>query len=636
MLCTLIGHSVDIKWDKPILCGTDCRSLTRDSKNNFYFSGQINNSIANEKYFGNINLPLYTQYYNYGFIAKTDKNYKSKWIKIFESDAFFEPIIRIDSKDNLVLLALFHTNLKIGSYEFVVPEKKQVMLVAKFDSTGNMLWNNTIIGGIGGMMDQDLKIDNEDNIYIAGEDIGMTTFTRNNQIDTIIGNNDRHIFFAKFHSDGQFEWAKSLPEGHNLIILKSMEIDKNKNIYLTGWWDDGGTFDGIPKISKSSDIFIAKYDSQQKLKWLKQLCVPSNTIIQSGNALAIDEKLNSIYVTGGFLGSVDFGGKIVQASDNNIFLARYSLEGNLVWVKNMGSWSGLSSFIEMGYKLLVDNESSVYLSGVFNGNGKFDDITISAYNNPLYSNLENDFFIAKFKPTGQLLWVTHAGSPDDQDIVNDLFKDNENNLFVVGNTIQGAIFGDNIITAPYTVGFISKIMEQPVNFLNLSTQNLTFNATQNLTKSFEVFSDLNWQLSIDAPWLSASSSIGSNNGVVTLSAEINTISQERMAIVKISSSNGIEKIINIRQGAGLISKAKTMTDDAYFSTYPNPANNTIHFSSNYDLTNANITILDNKGRIIIQGLNKNNQLNIESLKRGIYIIIINNSKHQFVRSFIKD
>jgi len=468
-LSTLIGLSQDIKWDKPIRCGNDCRSVTRDSKNNFYFSGQITNSIQNGNYFGNTILPLYSQSINYCFIAKSDKNYKSKWIKIIESDFFFEPIIRIDSKDNLVLIGLFRTNLKIDSYEFVVPEMQQVMLIAKFDSMGKMLWHKTLTGGRGGMMDRDLKIDNENNIYVAGEIVGTTTFIGNNRIDTIIGdNNEKHIFFSKFNSDGQFEWVKSLPQGHSQIGLNAMEIDQNKNIYLTGWWSDGGKFDNIPKISESVDIFIVKYDSQRKLQWLKQLGVPNSTTMQSGNALAIDEKLNSIYVTGGFLGSVDFGGKILQAGDNNIFLARYSLEGNLVWVKNMGSWSGASSSIEQGNKLIVDDESSIYLAGTLGQNGKFDGITISAYDNPLNSNLDPDFFIAKYKPTGQLLWVTHAGSPNVGDVVNDLLKDKENNLFVAGNTSQNAIFGDYILEEPYMVGFISKIIEQPVNFCNYS------------------------------------------------------------------------------------------------------------------------------------------------------------------------
>jgi len=171
--------------------------------------------------------------------------------------------------------------------------------------------------------------------------------------------------------------------------------------------------------------------------------------------------------------------------------------------------------------------------------------------------------------------------------------------------------------------------------LNLTTQNLTFNANQNLTNSFEVQSDLNWQLSIDAPWLSASSFFGFSNSVVTLSAGINSTSQVRNAIVKVTSSTGIEKLINVSQGADLLNGAKSTIDNNYFSTYPNPVNNTIHFSSSYDLTNANITIMDNTGKIIIRKLNLNNQLNIESLKSGIYIILINKFKHQIVRSFIK-
>ncbi len=91
----------------------------------------------------------------------------------------------------------------------------------KYDLNGNLIWVNHIPG-----FPEDMKLDNENNIYVSG-----TTYYANSGGDTVIG-----IGTVKYDENGNQKWFKKWngPADSNSVYGVSMTIDFNKNVYVLG------------------------------------------------------------------------------------------------------------------------------------------------------------------------------------------------------------------------------------------------------------------------------------------------------------------------------------------------------------------------------------------------------------------
>ena len=639
----LIGffcHGQEIKWDQPIRCGSCMNSIATDSNGDLYIAGEINNSVDNQVYFADDSLPILSQYYNFGFLVKSDKNFNPKWKKVIESNSFFAPRLVVDPSDNLILTGKFRAFLRIDSLEIQLPPEEFVAIVVKFDPDGNLLWYNILEGSTYVLSVDDIKSGPEGEIFLAGHDHGPVVFYNDNQADTLVGTGDELIFLAKYDQGGRFIQAKTFPNGYNQIGLGAIEIDSEKNIYVTGWWSEGGTFESIPKTTGNSDIFIAKFNADMNLEWLKQVGTENNTIIESGRALALDEKLNSLYVTGGFRKDADFGNGIIQANDRNIFLARYSLKGNLIWVKAMGSWSGAASYIEYGTDLFVDSQGFVFLGGVVGRNGYFDGLEISAYDDQSNSNLYFDPIIAKFTASGTLLWGAHFGHPNYGDSMNDLLKDDSNNIYFGGMSQGGAIFDSYTLQSDdyYNLGYLSRIQDREDIVFEVLHSDIHFDADSNLTRELEIIATQYWEITTEADWLHTDIISGTSNTKLTLTAESNQTRISRNAVLAMISESGKEVRVTISQSGQesddilTAVQADEITD---FKIYPNPVEDWLHINTIEWNDPVTVRVVDMQGRTIMEKKGCAD-IYLKNLPKGVYLLTVETHYRQEIRQFIKE
>ena len=88
-------------------------------------------------------------------------------------------------------------------------------------------------------------------------------------------------------------------------------------------------------------IFVAKYARDGNLVWVKQAGGTSGDS-GTGSDITVDSRGNN-YVTGSFEGMVTFGPgepnetTLTSAGSNDIFVAKYSIDGILLWVKQAAS-----------------------------------------------------------------------------------------------------------------------------------------------------------------------------------------------------------------------------------------------------------------------------------------------------------
>ncbi len=254
----------------------------------------------------------------------------------------------------------------------------------------------------------------------------------NNPINLDITNGRQ--FIAKFSPEGQTVWAKQLGSGRVNNKLTSIQLDKDKNIYLGGYFAD--TFDvdpgpgtrliTSPGTTTQNDLIIIKLDSNANYVWHKQI---SNVGSKNLYGMKVDAD-GTVYATGRIAGTVDFdpngstGTSMITSTNGTWFLLKLDKDGAYQWVKN---WKGSE-----GYGVGIDKYKNVYTSGHFSGTrqdfnpgtGPADTFYLSAAGN-------FDIAVCKFDSNGNFKWASAMGSRG-QDNAYDLVVDGEGNSYTTG------------------------------------------------------------------------------------------------------------------------------------------------------------------------------------------------------------
>jgi len=151
----------------------------------------------------------------------------------------------------------------------------------------------------------------------------------------------------------------------------------------------------------------------------------------SGSDVIVDvasDATGNIYVTGRFSGSADFDpgaglSVITSLGASDVFLAKYTSTGLLVWVSRIGG-TGADSVSS----LARDAAGNLYLGGGFEGSADFDPTAGLAVLNSVGGR---DGYVAKFSADGLLLWARRFGGPA-KDAVADLAVDAAQDVYAAG------------------------------------------------------------------------------------------------------------------------------------------------------------------------------------------------------------
>ncbi|MFN8358933.1 MAG: SBBP repeat-containing protein [Candidatus Kapaibacterium sp.] len=219
----------------------------------------------------------------------------------------------------------------------------------------------------------------------------------------------------------------------------SMAVDPAGNVYTTGYFNGTVDFDpgnGVHNLTETGNniCFLSKTDALGNFVWAKTV---TNVLVSAPPALTID-KAGTIYVTGAFLGKTDFDSGpdstiLTTNGMTDIFVAKYTNDGELIWARNMG---GLSDDYATG--IAVDDAGNVVITGKFWGTADFDP------GNGEYklTTKTTDLFIAKLDAAGTFVWAkqlmvyTHSNDSESAAITVDA----AGNVYTTGNFAYEADF----------------------------------------------------------------------------------------------------------------------------------------------------------------------------------------------------
>lgn len=257
--------------------------------------------------------------------------------------------------------------------------------------------------GAGGLLDDwamSVKVDGKGNAYLAGGfNSPVMTF---GQDTTTVSNGC--IFLAKYDVSGNIKWAVSTgssgPSFYGAAYVTSSAVDSVGNIYVIGDFDSDILIFGQDTLRKTAgdvwyDIFIVKYDSNGNVLWARSA---GGRRADYGNSCAVDA-LGYITITGSFWSdTLIFGGySLVNAGGEDLYLAKYDPQGNVLWAKRAGDPD-----FQLGKFVAVDFRGNAYVTGEFYGtNLTFDTITLINSG----QSYDSEIFIAKFDPDGNVIWA---------------------------------------------------------------------------------------------------------------------------------------------------------------------------------------------------------------------------------------
>lgn len=233
------------------------------------------------------------------------------------------------------------------------------------------------------------------NVYACG--FFRSTSTRFGNVTlTNSGPGFYEIFLVKYNPEGNVLWAKSAG-GSEDDRAHAVTTDAAGNVYLTGYFAGTASFGGITLNSTGgADFFLAKYDPQGNVSWVKKEDGAS-TLYDAGNALAADAQGN-VWVAGIFnSNSMRLGGNSLQnlgSFSSDYFLAKYDAAGNVRKVFSAGS-----NMNDEALAIALDSDGRPFITGFFQGTS----LSLGAVT--LNNRGGSDLFIAQYDTAGNVLWA---------------------------------------------------------------------------------------------------------------------------------------------------------------------------------------------------------------------------------------
>ncbi len=315
------------------------------------------------------------------FILKYDVNGNFEWSKKEDFEGW-GLCLAADYSGNIILSGVFTNTISLSGNMLVSAGDKDGFIV-KYNNLGTIEWANRA-GGSSIEYSAFVSTDNSDNIYLAGEFVSDDVTIGTTSFPMLAG--DGNVFLAKFNSSGVLQWSQAYGgSGHvwydDVTWPTGIKTDKNGNSYIKGNLSYKGVFGTVTLENQASyfNKFITKVDNSGTVQWAKMISQPQSRHQYDYNQFDID-KDGSVYFGIQAKDTLDFGTdfQYVPSSDGDLFVAKYSISGSLIWVKTIIGEDYNYNWIS---SVAVYNNSNVFVGGFFSNSISIDGEVLSNINN---------------------------------------------------------------------------------------------------------------------------------------------------------------------------------------------------------------------------------------------------------------
>jgi hypothetical protein len=573
---------------------------------------------------------------NDAFIVKFNSQGTRLWATYFgNSDDDYGQGISIDKAGSIIICGHTYSSNGIsttGANQSAFGGYVDVY-IAKFTPSGSRIWS-TYFGGTAVDYIYGITNDNSNNILITGMTGSSNGISTIGAHQTSRGSaNSGDAFLAKYNTNGLLIYS-TYYGGSGEEYGIDLAVDSSNNIYLVGSTYSSNNISTINSQQSTyggnNDGYLVKFNSSGTRLWGTYFGGTNEDRINdiamdiSGNIWLAGYSLSTNFSTTGA-----FQSSISETTNGDAMLIKFNSNGSLLYATYYGE-----SGYETANDIIIDGNGNPIISGLTNSTNGLS--TIGAYQTN-YGGGTHDAFITKFNTSGLRIWSTYFGG-NNRDIALGLAKDNNNNVYICGNTVSAnaistigafqtlfsgtasgvngdgfiSIFSGNGVLPVQLTKFTAKLIEN-----DCLTEWQTASETNN--KEFIIERSPN-----NYDWSAIGSVKGNGNSssknrynFVDLNTPKNTVIYYRLKQVDFNGQYSYSHV-------EIITPIELTTNT--ISVFPNPTTDLLNITG----ANTRIEIYNTLG-IKLFDLEGDSVIDISGLDNGIYFVVSGSQKTKFIK-----
>ncbi|RZL19946.1 MAG: gliding motility-associated C-terminal domain-containing protein [Pedobacter sp.] len=243
-------------------------------------------------------------------------------------------------------------------------------------------------------------------------------------------------FLAKYSAAGALVWVKPF-----VGEASGLDIAPSGNVTVIGTKPSARP--SPDNVNHYDDAFILHFDNNGNLLWNKVIKSGTKVIpidpdrlqpyfdLETGYDVASDDAGNlvAVYRIGG---SPDVDGIITAKGTYDGLVVKYDTNGNILWKFNLGSTGTTHN---LALQALFDKGNNIIIAGYTDGT-----VDYNPLGTPVNVTAANTIFIAKYSPSGILLWIKTINANATKNNIK-LALDGEDNIYINGSSSSTLDFG---------------------------------------------------------------------------------------------------------------------------------------------------------------------------------------------------
>ena len=162
--------------------------------------------------------------------------------------------------------------------------------------------------------------------------------------------------------------------------------------------------------------------------------------------------------------------------------------------------------------------------------------------------------------------------------------------------------------------------------LNVSKNNLIFEASANSTDTFNIVSNINWNVKSNQPWLTVNMTSGSDSAMIIATASENSTGQQRSASIVVSGNRVLSEYILVNQAASIPDTKNDISSSDKIKVYPNPTTGLLEISGINPFESEDRIEVSNYLGSVVLSMNQKYaaivQIDLSDFPSGLYLISI--------------
>jgi len=351
----------------------------------------------------------------HGYFSKYDNNGVIQWARRIGNSAGEAQVrgVTADGSGNVYVSGYFTQTCRFGCPQTgscaglgtaVTSLGSGDGFLAKYDAAGNFLWVKTIRGTGDVRAERTRFTTNSNSVYVSGRFSGTTAFGEGGaQVNLTASGSGEDVFIAKYNLNGDLLWVRQ-GSCTQWSYASSMAVDQNDNVYVGGHFREQIVFGAttLSGVGGSFQInpYVVKYNGSGTVQWARSYASTTNVDV---TGIAVDQSMN-VYFGGGFYDQLTIGSTTHVSDYGNTvtYMAKLNSSGNVVWSKKTGTRPNSSGWSTLN-AMAVNTQGDIYAFGLYVNNCTFDGNVVSDYGTNSYN-----VWLSTWDTNGNLMCITRA------------------------------------------------------------------------------------------------------------------------------------------------------------------------------------------------------------------------------------